>query len=270
MNRQNICKFSIASLSSPLTISCFVMESDSNTMKQPSVLSHHRILLCSQGSGLLRINEEPISLEQGTLLFCLEGERFVFQNENDLVYLYIDFNGSRAEELLRRFDIRRGRRCWDGYDGLIPMWKESLSRAGDDTVDLASESILLYTFSRLCPSAASSSGIIRKVLDMTEEYFSDPDLSITTIAGALSYNPKYLSHTFRQAMNMTYSEYLRDVRIKYAITLFNNGLDSVKNVAFLSGYSDPLYFSNVFKKIVGCSPKEYIATLANSQANQNT
>ena len=68
----------------------------------------------------------------------------------------------------------------------------------------------------------------------------------------------------KQTMNITYSEYLRNVRIKYAITLLNNGLDSIKNVAFLSGYSDPLYFSNVFKRVVGCSPKEYSANLSYS------
>ena len=47
------------------------------------------------------------------------------------------------------------------------------------------------------------------------------------------------------------------MRIKYAVSLLEHGIDSVKNVAFLSGFSDPLYFSNVFKKVVGVSPKEY-------------
>jgi YesN/AraC family two-component response regulator len=41
--------------------------------------------------------------------------------------------------------------------------------------------------------------------------------------------------------------------------LFDHGIDSVKNVAFLSGYKDPMYFSNVFKKVVGRSPKDYMA-----------
>jgi YesN/AraC family two-component response regulator len=51
--------------------------------------------------------------------------------------------------------------------------------------------------------------------------------------------------------------------MKYATMLFDRGLDSVKNVAQLSGYSDPFYFSNVFKKSVGVSPKEYILSVNN-------
>ena len=47
------------------------------------------------------------------------------------------------------------------------------------------------------------------------------------------------------------------MRLKYAVALFDSGVDSIKNVAALSGFSDPLYFSSVFKKSIGISPKEY-------------
>ena len=46
-------------------------------------------------------------------------------------------------------------------------------------------------------------------------------------------------------------------RVKFAVSLFDHGIDSVKNVAALSGFSDPLYFSSVFKKSIGCSPSDY-------------
>ena len=48
------------------------------------------------------------------------------------------------------------------------------------------------------------------------------------------------------------------MRLKYAVSLFDYGLDSVKNVAILSGFADPLYFSSVFKESIGISPREYI------------
>ena len=46
--------------------------------------------------------------------------------------------------------------------------------------------------------------------------------------------------------------------IKYAVSLFDHGIDSVKNVALLSGFQDPLYFSSVFKNVIGVSPTQYI------------
>lgn len=95
------------------------------------------------------------------------------------------------------------------------------------------------------------------MLEITEEQFNDPGLSIASLAETLGYNAKYLSHTFKDKMGIGYTEYLRNLRIKYAISLLDHGIDSVKNVALLSGFTDPLYFSTVFKKSVGVSPKEY-------------
>ena len=63
-------------------------------------------------------------------------------------------------------------------------------------------------------------------------------------------------------MGVSYSEYLRSLRFRYAISLFELGISSVKNVALLSGFSDPLYFSNAFKKEIGLSPKEFIRECA--------
>ena len=51
---------------------------------------------------------------------------------------------------------------------------------------------------------------------------------------------------------------LKNTRIQHATFLMEQGITSVKNVAFLSGYKDSLYFSNVFKKTVGTAPSEFI------------
>ena len=194
----------------------------------------------------------------GELVFGFAGEIIKTREAKNISYMYIDFGGTRGSELLRRFDINKGNRTFGGFDGLIPMWSESLSRASEQTVDLAAESILLYTFSRFTGAIGEANGIIGRIIDITEEHFTSPELSVSEIAKTLSYNSKYVSHLFKERMKISYSEYLRAMRIKYAITLFDHGIDSVKNVALLSGFSDPLYFSSVFKKEIGVSPKEYI------------
>jgi len=96
------------------------------------------------------------------------------------------------------------------------------------------------------------------MISETEERFNDPMLSLSVLAEELSYNSKYLSHVFKEKMGIGYSEYLRETRIKFARSLLDRGLDSVKNVALLSGFNDPLYFSSVFKKTMGVSPAAYV------------
>ena len=177
--------------------------------------------------------------------------------------MYIDFFGKRADSLLRQFNILPLSRAFDGFDGLIPLWSESLFRASDRTIELVAESILLYTFSRLSDESAAENSLVGQIVHLTEKNFKNSELSISSIANELLYNSKYLSHIFKSRTRVSYSEYLRSVRLKYATTLFEHGLDSVKNVAMLSGFSDPLYFSKVFKNNIGVSPKEYIESVRN-------
>ena len=258
MQVKNICKFPNSPLPcSSLSVFSFVRETDADVMRKPSSLKSHRLMLVTEGDGTFMINRDRYSVKQGALIFLFTGDEFTLA-DGELNYIYIDYSGARSDELHRRFEITPLTRSFSGFDGLIPLWQESLARASDKTIDLATESTLLYTFSRLSDTVTEKSGIIGKIAEITERSFSDPSLCLSAIARELNYHPKYLSHLFKERMNMNYSEYLRSVRLKYAITLLDHGIDSVKNVALLSGFSDPLYFSKVFKENIGVSPKSYI------------
>ncbi len=256
--RENICKFPSPHLCEALDVRCFVLEA--NGALPPFRLGAHRMILTLGEGVMLTIDGETLRPGVGELVFVFRGEELTVAFPEGTTLMYIDFEGLRAEELFARFDIRRGRRAFEGYEGLIPLWSESLSRADESCIDLASESVLLYSFSRLSGSVCARSTLIGRILELTEKHFHDPELSVEELGRELSYHPKYISRAFKDKMGVTFSEYLRSVRIKYAITLFDHGIDSVKNVALLSGFSDPLYFSTVFKNIVGVSPKEYKST----------
>lgn len=258
MKDQNICKFVPASYTADLTVSCFVYETDRTVMQTEIPLQHHRAVLFTKGTGTAVIDRRRLPFAVGTLLFGFAEERLCIDPAEECEYLYISFAGARSSALFDRFHITAETRLFDGQDGLIPLWKESLSRASDLTIDLAAESMLLYTFSRLYEHCGNNSALIGQVIKLSESHFTDSALSLAAIADELCYNPKYLSHLFKKETGTGYAEYLRTLRIRYAVSLFDNGLDSIKNVALLSGFADPLYFSTVFKQAIGVSPREYL------------
>ncbi len=259
MKSNNICKFTLAKDIQGLKTDRFIFETNPEVMKKQRNLSKNSIILITGGSGRFKLSNKDFSFKKGDLIFCFKGEVFSGAPENKCQYMYIDFDGTRSEEFFRRFDINPNNRLFEGFDSIIPLWRESLTTANEMTIDLASESILLYTFSRLFKNTNKNDNLINKLIELSENEFSNPDLSVNSVADTLGYNPKYISHIFKEKMNITFSEYLRNLRIKYAISLFDHGIDSVKNVALLSGFTDPLYFSTVFKKSLGISPREYKA-----------
>ena len=258
MNNKNICKFVPTIMNTNLNINCFIFEASPEVMKKKCEINSNRMVLITKGKGEFIIGKEPYAYEAGNLLFVFINEYYSVNSISDTEYMYVDFTGIRSDELFRRFDIRESNRHFKGFESLIPLWQESLSRANEKTTDLAAESVLLYTFSRLFGSAAEKNDVVNKMVEITEENFSDSSLSISLIADELGYNPKYLSHLFKNKMGVGYTEYLRNIRLKQAVFLLDHKLDSIKNISSLSGFSDPLYFSNVFKKQMGISPKEYI------------
>ncbi len=261
MENKNVCKFSLSNLSNELSVSCFVLETDQKVMQNTIRLSRDRVVLIERGEGSFLINGVPYSFEAGTLIFAFEGETFTLKSGNDIRYLYIDFTGTRGRTLLQRFGIYPVSRKIQKFNGLIPFCKECLFSSPAENTDIAAESVLLYLFSRLSLGKLKQNDTLQRIIDFTQENFNNSDLTITVVAEKIGYNAKYLSHFFKAKMNVNYSEYLRSIRLKYAISLFENGISSIKNVAFLSGFSDPLYFSNVFKKEIGYSPKEFISNL---------
>ena len=266
MHTRNICKFPITqSGEHTITIRRFIREASEEVLSTPQNHARTRMSLFLSGDGTLTVGGTRIPLASGTLVFLFSGERSVVECVGEVACMYIDFEGTRADELLRRFGIGVDRRVFEGFDGLIPIWQESLARASSSAVDLAAESVLLYTLSRLEPPDEIHTGLVARITEITDERFADPTLSITTLAEELSYHPKYISHVFKEKTGTAYSEYLRLVRLRYATALFNHGIDSVKSVALLSGFSDPLYFSTVFKKQLGISPREYIERTKLSQ-----
>lgn len=262
MQRRNICKFINPTYSENPLASQFILETNIKTMSKNITLTKNRIILVIEGEGKFVSDNETLDLNKGTLIFVFSGEKMLITHNNNCKYMYIDFEGTRANELIKRFNISRNNRCFTGLDGIIPLWEESLLSASENTIDLVAESMLIYAFSRLSNKFSLQDKVLNKILQITEEHFVDSDLSISNIADELGYNSKYLSHLFKKKMGKNFSEYLRCLRVKYAVSLFDNGIDSIKNVALLSGFSDPLYFSTVFKNILGMSPKEYLSKRA--------
>lgn len=257
MKEKNICKIIYSSATEELHTSLFIFESDAQVQEDEKVLEKDRIYLISHGSGRFRIDRTEYEVCSGDLLFGFAGER-VCAHGKELEYFYIDFSGSRANELYRRFGVAPAFRRFGGHEKQIPFWRENISCATEDTLDIVSESVLMYAFSKLSVVRESVPDVARLMAEYAEENFSDAELSLQFLAEEWGYNPKYLSESFKKRMGMGFSRYLKNLRVKHAVFLMEHGVVSIKNVAFLCGFRDPLYFSKVFRADMGISPKEYL------------
>jgi len=122
-------------------------------------------------------------------------------------------------------------------------------------------SIFLSFFEALAKGTSSLDSRMDTLLKIDayiKENYMKP-INTKEIAQAFGFTPAYLSKIFREYKNLTPAEYIVNLRIKKAKQLFHSDTGcKIKDVANFVGYDDSLYFSKVFKKIIGVSPKQFI------------
>lgn len=85
--------------------------------------------------------------------------------------------------------------------------------------------------------------------------------TLESVSAAFHYNPSYLSTLIKTHTNMSFSDILKDARLREACSYLKNTNLSMDEIAELVGYSDRNYFHRVFKKVYGMTPAEYRRTM---------
>ena len=105
--------------------------------------------------------------------------------------------------------------------------------------------------------------VILRAKKYIDANFADPDICLRSVADAVHFSPNHFSTIFSQECNTTFIEYLTGVRIARAKKLLKATDMKSADIAYKTGFNDPHYFSFIFKKVTGLSPREYRADPAN-------
>lgn len=103
----------------------------------------------------------------------------------------------------------------------------------------------------------STNVMTEKAKSYIEENYMKSDLSVEDLCNYLNVSATYFSVMFKKEIGMSFVSYLTKVRLEHAVELLNNTEDKSYMIAEKVGYTEPNYFSYVFKKQYGVSPSKY-------------
>ncbi|MDD3244284.1 MAG: response regulator [Eubacteriales bacterium] len=95
---------------------------------------------------------------------------------------------------------------------------------------------------------------------VAQEYIKqnyNKQLTLDDIAAQVAKNPAYFSASFKRETGMHLMDYINEVRIEMAMKKLKDPKTKIYEVAYDTGFLSDKYFSKVFKKITGSTPKEY-------------
>lgn len=118
-----------------------------------------------------------------------------------------------------------------------------------ETIDVFTDCMFNYI-----PSKGNE--IIKKAIRYISQNFSR-SLTLDEVAEHVHLNSAYFSTLFKQSTGSSFKEYLNMVRIEESKRLLANTDYSIIDISLATGFEDQSYFSKVFKKYTGLTPKQY-------------
>lgn len=237
-----------------------------------------KLYAVTDGEGIFRTAGGSFSVAAGDIFATFPEKMFAYTAKEgcDFRFAYISFSGSGAKQLLARAGLTYESPVKRGFPEIGEDFLKNIVRIRENfsLCDVLALASLYSAFGRILerkeaeaqvPSAGEKRTRIDDVLSFLDENYNLPELSLEMVAKRFSVNANYLSRSFKDVTGVSFSAYLTTLRIGKACALMEGGLTSVKNVAYLVGFCDPLYFSKIFKKQIGRTPKEHLQYLADEK-----
>ena len=149
-------------------------------------------------------------------------------------------SGGSPQEIIP--DAFRAQSSLLNVDDVLPMCRDMLKKA------------ILFRDSQ---GSARYGSVIRKARSFIDEHYADSNLTLHDVASHVALSNNHFCTVFSQEMGVTFTEYLTAVRISRAKELLSSTAMRTGDVAYAVGYNDPHYFSYLFKKNTGLSPRDY-------------
>lgn len=101
------------------------------------------------------------------------------------------------------------------------------------------------------------SDIIQQAQSYILKNYMTEEISLNAVSASVNMSPSYFSSIFGQEVGKTFVEYLTEIRMDKAKELLMCSSKKTSEIGYEVGYKDSHYFSYIFKKTQGCSPKDY-------------
>jgi len=104
-----------------------------------------------------------------------------------------------------------------------------------------------------------------QVVSNVQEYIKrnlNIKLTLNHVADVFNFSPNYLSQLFSKVAKVNFVEYITETKIAAAKEMMLRGEGRIYEISQKLGYDSAFYFSKVFKKVEGISPREFLQRIA--------
>ncbi|OWA34814.1 AraC family transcriptional regulator [Saccharibacillus sp. O16] len=235
--------------------------------REQAFFQHWAIVLITGGAGTYQVDGGEIQSVQAGSWFCLyPGAQFSYGPEPGRHWdeYYFTVKGTRVEEWLRDWFFPQGQIHRMRMDELLLQRMEHMLRLIDretpDNLDRAALQLEGFLYELVCGENEREQGtrdrLAQAIIEDLQSLLYLPPSAVNT-AARHHISVSTLRRIVLEYTGYPFNEYVHRLRTAEARNVLLNTDKSVKEIGEGLGYKDMFYFSRVFKRITGVSPREY-------------
>ena len=240
-----------------------VSTSNSNEKQFAKASPDWTFILCRKGGGILHANGFAVTFEVGDILLQPPGQTYYISG-SDFRNIELQISGIQATEKSIKISAGAGNitLCYGLFSNILEHF---VSQSVDAKAIMQLEAELLFYYLKPYFTLQVFNLYVEKFKKFVLENFTNCELDLHEFIQHLPYSEDHFRRLFFKETGITPVKFLHTTRINYACSLIRTAPPhtiTVKDIAMAVGFSDPYYFSRVFTKSTGVSPKSYIDQVA--------
>lgn len=218
-----------------------------------------------EGKGMLNYNGKNVRLQRNSCAFI--NCRIPYSHtSNNWKIAWVHFNGKNVNSIYDKFVERQHSNTYKTktgrYEDLINELM-LISKSNDYTKDMNIYSILVSLLNSIMSDTIypenknkQNKYDINKIKEYIDNNY-DKNISLDSLSKLFYINKFYLLRSFKNKYGNTINNYILEKRITKSKELLRFSDKKIEDIASICGINDANYYSRVFKKIEGITPKEY-------------
>ena len=230
----------------------------------------YQLLYIVSGKGHFYFKGEDRVVYAGRMVLIQprQEQRYDYYGEDKPEVYWVHFTGSDVKNILHRYQIPMDDPIF--YSGASStysyLFKEMIHelqtcRTGyEELLTMYLKQIFLLVQRTRQEERPTVSTYIQEEMEYARRYFNEhynEPISIQEYAESRNMSVCWFQRNFKQIVKHTPMQYLLTIRVNNATSLLETTNYGLAEIATIVGYEDPLYFSRLFRKIKGVSPRDY-------------
>ena len=220
----------------------------------------YHIVYIAAGRCTVEYEGDTHLLRQGFVLYPPKVPQRYMEYE-DTKKIWLHFTGYQVEEILAEARLSCGVHPTAPSPILEKMFVQLIAEHNRKTYISTEKGMLLsilYTLGRLVNHTDTTNDRVSEAAAFITSHYNS-EIRIEELAASCGLSQSRFMALFKEQTGMAPHAYQTSLRIQNSMALLSSTQLSISDISEMAGYQDPLYFSRIFKKMTGVSPREYRA-----------